>query len=63
MKLFFTSLARRDLVRLREFVAERNPEAAKRAALRIKKVANMIAEKPLIGRAVNSPEGDRKSVV
>ena len=36
MKLVFTELARQDLSRLRDFIAENNPAAAQRAAARIK---------------------------
>ena len=55
MKLVFTDLARQDLSRLREFIAEDNPAAAQRAAARIKAASILISQQPLLGRIVRAP--------
>ena len=62
MKLVFTQLARQDLVRLREFIAGHSPDAAQRAASRIKAASVLIAEQPFIGRVVRGPQGSRLDV-
>lgn len=41
-----------DLVRLREFIAKENPNAAKKAASTIKKTIQLLAETPSIGKPV-----------
>ena len=57
MKLVFTRLAQQDLARLRQFIAKHNPNAATRAASRIKSVAQLLLDQPLVGRPVQNPEG------
>lgn len=44
--------AARDVVRLRNFIQEKNPQAAKRAASRIKEAAQILKESPEAGRPV-----------
>ena len=61
MKLVFTRLAHQDLVRLRQFIAEHDPTAAGRAAQRIKTVAQLLRDQPLIGRAVTTPTGETRN--
>ncbi len=61
MKLVFTRLAHQDLVRLRRFIAEHDPNAAARAANRIKTVAQLLTEQPLVGRPVNAPTGEARN--
>ncbi len=61
MKLVFTRLAHQDLVRLRQFIAEHHPNAAARAADRIKTVAQLLTDQPLIGRPVNAPNGEPRN--
>ena len=61
MKLVFTRLAHQDLVRLRQFIAEHDPNAAARAANRIKTVARLLTEQPLVGRPVNAPTGESRN--
>lgn len=61
MKLVFTHLAHRDLVRLRQFIAEHNPNAAARAAKRITAVAQLLANQPLVGRPVDAPTGTTRN--
>lgn len=58
MKLVFTRLAQQDLARLRQFIAEHDPNAAARAASRIKSVAQLLVDQPLVGRPVQSPIGE-----
>lgn len=62
MRLVFTLLAREDLARLREFIAQHNPEAAHRAAERLKAASRLIADQPLIGRVALSPASPRPDV-
>ncbi len=61
MKLVFTRLAHQDLVRLRQFVAEHDPNAAARAASRIKMVAQLLTDQPLVGRPANAPTGEARN--
>ncbi len=61
MKLVFTRLAHQDLVRLRQFIAEHDRNAAARAANRIKTVAQLLTEQPLVGRPVNAPTGGARN--
>jgi plasmid stabilization system protein ParE len=55
VKLVFTELARQDLIRLREFIAEKNPGAAQRAAARIKAASVLLTRLPFLGRVVRAP--------
>ena len=61
MKLVFTRLAYQDLVRLRQFIAKHDPNAAALAANRIKTVAQLLTDQPLIGRRVNAPTGEARN--
>jgi len=61
LKLVFTRLAHRDLVRLRQFIAAHNPNAAARAAKRIKAVAQLLMDQPLVGRPVDGPTGTARN--
>ncbi|MBF0541561.1 MAG: type II toxin-antitoxin system RelE/ParE family toxin [Nitrospirae bacterium] len=62
MKLIFTESVRTDLVRLRNFIAQNNSAAATKAAERIKSIATLISENPLIGHAVYTPYGIREDI-
>jgi plasmid stabilization system protein ParE len=44
--------AARDVVRLRTFIQEKNPQAAQRAASRIKEAVQILKENPEAGRPV-----------
>ena len=44
--------AARDVARLRDFIQEKNPQAAQRAASRIKEAAQILRETPEAGRPV-----------
>ncbi len=61
MKLVFTRSAHQDLVRLRRFIAEHDPDAAARAAKRIKIVAQLLADQPLVGRPIYTPTGETRN--
>lgn len=61
MKLAFTQLAYQDLVRLRRFIAEHDPSTAILAANRIKTVAQLLTNQPLIGRPVYVPTGETRN--
>lgn len=50
LTLVWPPAARRDLIRLREFIQPHNPRAAQRAAAAIRKAARLISENPAIGR-------------
>ena len=52
MEIEFSQSAVKDLVRLREFIATNNPEAAKRVALRIREAIATLALYPAKGRIV-----------
>ena len=51
-KLVWLDSAVNDLVRLREFIAKENLDAAKRAAEAIKEAARHLQDTPLIGKPV-----------
>ncbi len=51
-KLTWLDSAIEDMVRLREFLAQENPEAAKRAAETIKKTAHRLIEFPEVGKPI-----------
>jgi plasmid stabilization system protein ParE len=47
--LIWSSTARADLIRLRQFIEPHNPEAARNAAQALKKAASLIIQHPGIG--------------
>ncbi len=66
MKIDYTRDAIRDLVRLREFIAEKNPFAADRYAKLIKTGILRLADQPRLGYGVNrapEPENIRDLVI
>ena len=52
MKLLYTPEAISDLQRLREFIAEKNPEAAERVGFQLVTDISKLASLPYIGRKV-----------
>ena len=56
LRLVWSAAARADLIRLREFIAPHNPEAARRAAQTIKKGAALLLEHPVIGTRIEERE-------
>ena len=63
MKLEFSASAVRDLIRLRQFIAVHNPEAAERISLRIRQAIGKLVIHPDIGRPVPELENVRELVV
>ncbi|MEJ2389346.1 MAG: type II toxin-antitoxin system RelE/ParE family toxin [Chromatiaceae bacterium] len=62
LKLVWSQAARRDLIRLREFIEPHNPAAARRAAAMLRKAANLLQEQPGIGRRIEGREDRELSV-
>lgn len=58
-KLVWLDSAVDDVVRLRDFIAKENPDAAKRAAEAIKNTALRLVELPEIGKPVKAPPNYR----
>ena len=59
MKVSYSEEAIQDLVRLREFIEVKNPLAAQRAAISIKKGISQLKEFPRLGVKVSSsPDSD-----
>ncbi len=52
MTLQFTHGAQRDLCRLRDFIAEKNPDAAERISLRLRKSIQRLVDFPDVGVSV-----------
>lgn len=61
-RLIWSSAARDDVVRLREFIQEYNPGAARRAADSLKKAANLLLAHPSFGRRLEGRQ-DRELFV
>lgn len=56
LKLVWSPAARRDLIRLREFIEPHNPSAAKRSSEKIRKAAKLIRDNPAIGTRIEDRE-------
>ncbi len=63
MKLQFSEAAVNDLVRLREFIAEYNPEAAQRVAQRLRGAIQRLVDMPQIGRPVDDMPGEIREMI
>lgn len=59
MILQFTHSAQRDLMRLRDFIAVKNPQAAERVSLRLRQSIRHLADQPNIGVDVAELSGVR----
>lgn len=59
LKLVWSPAARRDLIRLREFIEPHNPRAAKRSSEKIRKTTKLILDYPAIGTRIEN-RGDRE---
>ena len=57
MKLLFTQSAQKDLIRLREFIAEKNPAAASRISQRLKLSIQRLTDQPEMGVNVEELPG------
>lgn len=62
LRLEFTHKALQDIRRLREFIAEKNPQAASRMAKRLHSTLSHLAEQPHLGRALSELPGLREWV-
>ena len=60
MDLQFTEQALDDLVRLREFIAEKNPAAAKRVSEQLIESIDRLRDQPELGHGVESLPGVRE---
>ena len=60
MDLQFTEQALDDLVRLREFIAEKNPTAAKRISEQLIENINRLRDQPELGHVVEALPGVRE---
>ena len=63
MKLQFSKAALHDLVRLREFIAQHNPEAAQRISQRLRGAIKGLVAMPKIGRLVENTPGDIRELI
>ena len=57
MKLQFTHSAQRDLIRLREFIAKKNPQAARRISQQLKNAIKRLIDHPDMGVDVRDLSG------
>jgi addiction module RelE/StbE family toxin len=57
MNLQFTHHAQRDLLRLRQFIAEKNPSAARRISQRLRQSIQRLTEQPEMGVNVGDLPG------
>jgi plasmid stabilization system protein ParE len=62
-RLIYTSRARQDLIRLRSFIAEKNPQAAQRAAKAILESTGLLRRNPKIRRPVAELPPDFRELV
>lgn len=63
MKLLFSKAAVSDLVRLREFIARYNPEAARGVAQRLRGAIQGLVDTPQIGRPVANLSGEIRELI
>jgi len=63
MKLTFSETSAHDLVRLREFIAQNNPAAARRVAKTLKGAILRLVEAPQVGRPVEDLPGEIRELV
>lgn len=63
MRLLFTHSAQRDLMRLREFIAEKNPGAAGRISQRLLSVIKRFTDQPRMGVTIEKLPDTRELIV
>ena len=63
MRLLFTHSAQRDLMRLRDFIAEKNPAAAGRISQRLLTSIKRLVDQPQMGVTVEELPGTRDLIV
>ena len=59
-KIVWTRPALGDLARVIDFLKDKNPDAARRAALRINEMANHLVTQPFLGKAMEDNTGRRE---
>jgi plasmid stabilization system protein ParE len=60
--LVYTHSAVSDLIRLRQFIAAKNPDAARRYSARLQKAIGRLADHPKLGKELEEPVGVRDLV-
>ncbi len=63
MRLIFSKTAVHDLIRLREFIAKHNPDAAKRVSQRLRGAIKGLVNNPQIGRPVPDLPGEIRELI
>lgn len=63
MRLIFSRAAVHDLIRLREFIAKHNPDAAKRVSQRLRGAIKGLVNSPHIGRPVPDLSGEIRELI
>ena len=62
MKITYTERAGRDFVRLREFIRQKNPQAAQKASRQLKANIQALVDHPKMGTSINELEAFRELV-
>ena len=62
MKVIYTIRAGRDLIRLREFIGKKNPGAAQKVSLQLKKNLQNLIEQPRLGVPIEELEDFRELI-
>ena len=63
MRLIFSIASVHDLVRLREFIAKHNPDAAQRVSQRLRGAIKGLVNNPQIGRPVPDLPGEIRELI
>jgi plasmid stabilization system protein ParE len=63
MKLIFSRASVHDLLRLREFIAMHNPDAAQRVSQRLRGAIKGLVDNPQIGRPVPDLTGEIRELI
>jgi plasmid stabilization system protein ParE len=63
MRLIFSKASVHDLVRLREFIAKHNPDAAQRVSQRLRGAIKGLVNNPQIGRPVPDLPGEIRELI
>jgi plasmid stabilization system protein ParE len=63
MRIEYTEVAIQDLIRLRAFIAEHNPQAAKKAAGKLTAVIKSLAQQPQLGYPVMCAPTPRRCTI
>ena len=63
MRLIFSRASVHDLVRLREFIAKHNPDAAQRVSQRLRGAIKGLVNNPQIGRPVPDLPGEIRELI